>query len=145
MAAPLIAAGVAIAARIAAKKAAQEAAKRLIPTAIKTSNKNYKIKKTVSGKIKVTDTAKKTSVKLPKNANITIQNIKKAKADKYIKNANTKEFAKNRAKEVAKLAGAGIATGAFTQIPEVKQSIKRQIKEANKNKKPAKKPSTKKK
>jgi hypothetical protein len=66
-----------------------------------------------------------------------------AKATKS--NYKTPSLAKTQAKGVAKLAGAGIATGAFTQIPAVKQSIKYQIKEANKNKKPAKKTSTKKK
>jgi hypothetical protein len=114
MPAPLIAAGIAVASRLAAKKVAQEAAKKvtkkaakkIIPTAIKTPTKNYTLKRTVSGKIKVTDTAKKTSVKLPKNSNVTVQKIKKANADKYIKKANTKE----------KALGIGIGSGIGASI-----------------------------
>ena len=47
---------------------------------------------------------------------------------------NTPSLAKIQAKGVAKLGGAGVATGAFTQVPAVKESIKRQVEEANKNK-----------
>jgi hypothetical protein len=47
---------------------------------------------------------------------------------------NTPSLAKIQAKGVAKLAGAGAATGGFTQVPAVKESIKRQVEEANKNK-----------
>ena len=50
-------------------------------------------------------------------------------------NYKTPSLAKTQAKGIAKLAGAGVATGAFTQVPAVKQSIKRQVEEANKNKK----------
>jgi len=49
---------------------------------------------------------------------------------------NTPSLAKTQAKGVAKLSIAGAATGALTQTPAVKESIKRQVEEANKNKKP---------
>jgi len=47
---------------------------------------------------------------------------------------NTPSLGKIQAKGVAKLAGAGVATGVFTQAPAVKQSIKHQVEQANKNK-----------
>jgi hypothetical protein len=47
---------------------------------------------------------------------------------------NTPSLAKIQAKGIAKLTGAGIATGGLTQVPAVKESIKRQVQEANKNK-----------
>ena len=47
---------------------------------------------------------------------------------------NTPSLVKTQAKGIAKLTGAGIATGGFTQVPAVKESIKRQVQEANKNK-----------
>ena len=109
MPAPLIGLAVGAAARLAAKKAAKETAKKIIPIAIKTPTKSYTLKRTASGKIKVTDTAKKTSVKLPKNTNVTVQKIKKANADKYIKKAN--------AKDKALSAGIGSGIGASIGVP----------------------------
>jgi hypothetical protein len=50
-------------------------------------------------------------------------------------NYKTTSLAKTQARGVAILAGAGVATGEFTLITAVKQSIKRQVEEANKNKK----------
>ena len=47
---------------------------------------------------------------------------------------NTPSLVKTQAKDIAKLSGAAVATGAFTQVPAVKESIKRQVEEANKNK-----------
>ena len=70
---------------------------------------------------------KKPTVKI----NATTKNSKTTTKSNY----KTPSLAKTQAKGIAKLAGAGVATGAFTQVPAVKQSIKRQVEQANKNKK----------
>ena len=67
----------------------------------------------------------------PVKINATAKNSKTATKSTY----KTPSLAKTQAKGIVKLAGAGVATGAFTQVPAVKQSIKRQVEQANKNKK----------
>ena len=114
MALPLIVAGVA--ARAVAKKVATNAAKKAatktkqaIPTKIKTTNKTYDVKKTLTGKVKLKDTKTKKTVTIPKNQSLTNENIRQAKVKKFQKQINRKEN--------AKVVGGGTAIGAAIGIP----------------------------
>jgi hypothetical protein len=62
----IIAGAAAVAGRLAAKKVAKEAAKKAIPTKIKTATKTYTVKKTPTGKVKVTNPSTGLSVKFPR-------------------------------------------------------------------------------
>jgi hypothetical protein len=77
------------------KKVAKEAAKKAIPTKIKTATKTYTVKKTPTGKVKVTNPSTGLSVKFPRNADLSARNIKVAGAKKAL----AKSVAKEKAKE----------------------------------------------
>jgi hypothetical protein len=104
MALPIVGAAAMAAARVVAKKLASRATGGITGAGAKQVNPVYKNQG-------FSEAVLKTPSYTPKNS-----------------------LAKTQAKGIAKLAGAGAATGGFTQIPAVKESIKRQVQEANKNK-----------
>jgi hypothetical protein len=126
MALPLIAAGVA--ARAVAKKVAKEVAKKTatktkqaVPTKIKTPNKTYDVKKTVTGKVKLKDTKTKKTVTIPKNQSLTSYNIRQAKARKIQK--------RMKIKENAPAAVAGTVIGGAASIPLGNAIVKKKKKQ----------------
>jgi alpha-glucosidase (family GH31 glycosyl hydrolase) len=94
--------------------------KQAIPTKIKTTNKTYNVKKTLTGKVKLKDTKSKKTVTIPKNQSLTNYNIRQAKARKIQKQMKIKEN--------AKIYGSGTAIGAAIGIPLGNAIVKRRSK-----------------
>ena len=91
--------------------------KQAVPTKIKTTNKTYDVKKTLTGKIKLKDTKSKKTVTIPKNQSLTSYNIRQAKARKIQKQMKVKEN--------AKIYGSGTAIGVAIGIPLGNAIVKR--------------------
>ena len=57
---------------------------KIMPAAVKTTQGTYKVSKTATGDIKLTHTETGEKLKLPKNTEISVKNIKQARAQAWI-------------------------------------------------------------
>ena len=105
--------------KAAVKKTATKT-KQVVPTKIKTTNKTYDVKKTLTGKVKLKDTKTKKTVTIPKNQSLTNENIRQAKVRKFQKQINRKQN--------AMIVGGGTAMGAAIGIPLGNAIVKRRSK-----------------